>query len=356
MPLVAAPTVDFGFRLLERLETGAAISPVSIHTALATVREGASGRARAALDEVLGEQPPAPLEVGDPAIDLALAQAVWVDRGYRLATQFASRAAELGVDCRTLDFGDPRAPTEVNAWAAEKTRGMIREVVESFDPDEQFALANAAYFEGAWTLPFDPQATEPRPFTRPDGARGDVPTMLARGDYEFGEDDHLQAIRLPYGNDLELGFVAVIARDGLEPPRLDAAGWSALRTAMSSRAGTVALPRIHIQSSLQLGDALTALGLGPAFEPGADFDGLFEGPGEKALSRVLHHTRVDVDEEGTRAAAVTVVVAAAVSAPMNVPPPFELRLDRPFLWAIEHRPTGTLLFLGIATDPTEESS
>jgi serine protease inhibitor len=354
MPLVAAPTVDFGFRLLEQVESAAVFSPVSVHTALATVREGASGEARAALDEVLGTEAPAPLAVDDPAVELALAQALWVDRAVRLAPAFAARAAELEVDCRALDFADPSAPAEVNAWASEKTRGMIREVIDAFERDEVFALANAAYFDGNWTDPFDPAATELRPFTRADGSTVETPTMHASGDYMYAEHDELQAIWLPYGDTLELGFVAVIAREGL--PRLDAAGWTAVRNSMRSREGTIALPSFHAEARFELTDALIALGLGPAFEPGADFEGLFEGDGAKSLSRVLHRARVDLDEQGTRAAAVTVVTARAVSAVLDPPPPFDLRLDRPFLWAIEHRPTGTLLFMGIVTDPTEEST
>jgi serine protease inhibitor len=354
MPVLAT-TTEFAFRLLERLGPGVAISPLSVHTALATVREGASGEARAALDEVLGPDPPVTLEVDDPGVELALAQAVWVDRAYRLAPPFAARAAELGVDCRSLDFADPGAPAEVNAWVSEQTRGMIPEIIDGFTPDEKFALANAAYFDGAWTEPFDAAATRPEAFTRLDGSVVQAATMHARREFLYGEDEAVQAVWLPYGNTLELGFVAVIAREGLEPPRLDAEGWAALRTAMGTREGTVALPHLKLSSNLELTNALAALGLGPAFGAGDDFDGLFEGPGAKSLSRVLHRARVDLDERGTRAAAVTVVTARAVSMPVNQPPPFDLRLDRPFLWAIEHRPSGALLFLGAVTDPEERT-
>jgi serine protease inhibitor len=355
MPLLTAPTIDLGFRLLGELPDGAVISPVSVHTALATVREGAAGAAREALDAVLGAEPPAPVEVDDAGVELALAQALWVDVAYRLAPAFAERAAALGVDCRTLDFHDPGAPGAVNAWAAERTRGMIDRIVDGFESDERFALANAAYFEGSWTIPFDPADTESRPFTRRDGSTAAARMMRLSGELEYGEDDDVQAIRLPYGNDLALGFVAVIARDGLAPPRLDAGAWGELRAAMRSRDGVVSLPRLRLAMNVELTDALRALGLGPAFAPGADFDGLFEGDGAKSLGRVLHRTRVDLDERGTRAAAVTVVTARAVSLPLDPPPPFDLRLDRPFLWAIEHRPTGTLLFLGIVNDPEEST-
>ena len=358
MPLsghLAAPTIEFGLRLLGQLGPGTVISPVSLHTALATVREGAAGAAREALDEVLGPEPPADIRVSDPGIRLALAQALWVDDEYRLTPAFAARAEALGVDCRSLGFGDPGAPGVVNAWAAEKTEGMIDHVLDRFEGDEKFALADAAYFEGSWSQRFDRAQTAPRPFTRSDGSTVEAAMMRQSGWLEYGEDEHVQAIRLPYGNEGELGFVAVIARDGIAPPQFDASSWGALRERMGRRDGAVSLPRLHLTSQLELTDALTALGLGPAFQLGHDFDGMFEGGGEKSLSRVLQRARVDLDEEGTRAAAVTAVMVRAASAPLHPPPPFDLHLDRPFLWAIEHRPTGTLVFLGIVNDPEEST-
>jgi serine protease inhibitor len=331
-------TASFALRLLERVGSREVVlSPASVQSALTALRPGVSGAARAALDDV-----PAPelREIADPAVVLALAQAVWVDDDHELL-------AELGIDAFTIDFSDPSAAERVNAWAAERTRGMVPHVIDAFEEDEVLALTDAAYFDGAWQTPFDPGSTEPRPFTRPDGSGVDVATMHAYGSFEYFEDETLQALRLPYGDRGELCFVAAIARDGLEPPRI--ADWDALQTRPLT--GSIAVPRFSAQSSLELSEPLKALGLEPAFTPGPDFDGLVSGTGEKALQRVLHTARVDVDEQGTRAAAVTIVTAMATAAYGG--PPFELRLDRPFLWAVEHRPTGTLLFLGIVTDPSQ---
>lgn len=331
-------TASFALRLLERLGGEVAVfSPASVQAALTALRPGVSGAARAALDEI-----PAPelREIDDEGIVLALAQALWLDERYELL-------ADLDIESHTLDFRDPDAPERVNAWAAGHTRGMIPRIVDQFDPYEVFALADAAYFDGAWTEPFDPADTEPRPFTRPDGSQVHVPTMHADGRFDYFEDEAVQAVRLPYGGDAEVCFVAVVAREGTEPPRID--DWDALET--TSRPGSVALPRFQAMSSLELSEPLKALGLGPAFTEGRDFDGLFSGGEPKALGRVLHRARVDVDERGTRAAAVTVVTA--IAAAYRPETPFELRLDRPFLWAIEDRRTGTLLFLGIVTDPSQ---
>jgi serpin B len=350
---VGTATAGFGLRLLDRIAAGrpgdnVVLSPLSVHAALATVREGAAGAARAALDEVLDgasghdhAELRRDLIARDEAVELALAQSVWVDERYELAPEFAAVAEELGVAT-----GGRLDAAAVNAWAAEQTRGMIPSVVESFDADEKLALADAAYMAGTWTEPFDPELTEARPFTRPDGSAVDVPSMSATGRFEYAEEDGIQAIRLPYGNSRELAFIAVLGG----PPD----DWRGLREAMSQRDGRVELPRLHAESQLELTDVLIDLGLGPAFEPGGDWEGLFRGEGRKALSRVLQRARVEVDEEGTRAAAVTVVTARAVSAVLDPPPPFELKLDRPFLWAIEDAASGTLLFLGIVRDPSRD--
>jgi serine protease inhibitor len=332
-------TASFALRLLEQAGggDGVVLSPASVEGALTALRPGVTGAARAALDTV---PEPDLREIDDAGVVLALAKALWIDDAHQLL-------ADLGLETHALDFADPAAAERVNAWAAERTRGMVPYVLDRFLQDEAFALTDAAYFDGTWQDPFDPAKTEPRPFTRPAGDTVEVPTMHAYGRYDHFEDDALEAVRLPYGESGELCFVAVIAREGLAPPRID--DWSALQT--QPRAGSIAVPRFSAASSLDLADALKALGLGPAFEPSHDFDSLIAGGEPKALDRVLHTARVDVDEQGTRAAAVTVVTGIATAAFGGGP--FELRLDRPFLWAVEDRRTGTLLFLGIVTDPTQ---
>ena len=227
-------------------------------------------------------------------------------------------------------------------------------MLDGFESDEKLALADAAWFEGTWTVPFDPEITEDRPFTRPDGSTVVVPTMSARNEFAYAEDDEHAAVRLPYGDDTS-------SRSSPWPPARDSRRRRSTPrpgsgSRSSSRPGLVALPRVAAESLLELHEPLEALGLGPAFEPGGDFAALFEGPAPaKSLGRVLHRARVDIDEAGTRAAAVTVVTARATGMPARPPVPFELRLDRPFLWAIEHRPSGTLLFLGRVTDPSRTS-
>jgi serpin B len=163
--------------------------------------------------------------------------------------------------------------------------------------------------------------------------------MMARsGRFEY--DQARQAVRLPYSD----GLAFVLALGGLpETP------------AWRRREGRVRMPRLALGSKLDLRRALAELGLGLLFEPGPDLAGLFAGPpDDTALGRVLQNARLEVDEAGTRAAAATAVTAVRVAA--AVEPPFELVADRPFAWAIEDAASGTLLFVGVVDDPTEEES
>ena len=297
--------MDLGLALLERFEGDVVLSPYGLARALAVIRAGATGETREALariDDV-------------PEVEGILsAQAVWLGEGY------TAGAALDGIDSGPLDLD------RINAWSNEKTRGMIPRILEQLDADEVFVLTDAEYLEAKWTFPFD--GTWTAPF---EGA-GEVTMMGVEGTFEYAED----AIRLPY----KAGDLRFVAMMGDTP-----ASWS-------KGFGNVGLPRFSTTSSLELARPLIDLGLGPAFTDSADLDELIVGPGRKALQRVLQRARVDVDEEGTRAAATTAVTARAVAFRQ---PDFQITFDRPFTWAVEHAPSGTLLFVGRVLNPTERS-
>ena len=328
----APPAWDLGLRLLAELGPGnVVLSPLGLQLALATLRAGASGAARAALDEVVGEPPP----IAD--LPAEIAQALWLDEGYAPGPALARAAEELGVDVGSLRFADPAAAAAVNRWVAEHTHGMVREILDRFDADERLVLAGAAYFKGLWSDPFDPADTAPAPFTTGSGREVEVPMMARSGRFDY--DGERRAVRLPYSE----GLAFVLALDGLP----EAPAWR-------RREGRVRMPRLALSTKLDLRRALEGLGLGLLFELGADLAGLFAGPAEPtALGRVLQNARLEVDEAGTRAAAATAITAVRVSAAAE--PPFELVADRPFTWAIEDG-SGTLLFVGVVDDPTEEES
>jgi serine protease inhibitor len=304
------------FALLDRLDGDgdSVLSPYGIRRALDVVRRGARGHTRAALDQFLGPDDVPEVRAGS----VLLAQAAWLGDDYT-----------PGPALRGLDVG-PLDPAKVNAWASEKTNGMIPAIVESFEQDEQLAITDAVYLDATWQ----------RRFVRigrlPFEGAGEVEMMELETTLEHAEG----AVRLPYG-DGDLRFVAML--DGGPP-------WRELE--FSPGHGTVIMPAFSAESRHELTKALIALGLGPAFVPGDELEELFQGPGLKSLSRILQRARVDVDELGTRAAAVTAVMARAVAYVQNA---FRLTFDRPFTWAIEHAPTQTLLFVGRVRHPRERS-
>jgi serpin B len=299
--------MDLGLALLERLPGDVVVSPYGLARALDVIRRGAEGETRAALDAALGSAPP---EVEG----IISAQAAWLGPGFAAGPALTLDTGPLDVDA-------------VNAWSNEKTRGMIPRILESVSGDECAAITDAEYLKARWVYPFE--STRPAPF---EGA-GEVDMMSVEGRFQHGEG----AVRLPYDAP-GLQFVAMLG------------DWREIEWQRGH--GTVELPRFSTTSSHELEGPLTELGLGPAFKPGRDLEQLIAGPGDKALSRILQRARVDVDEEGTTAAATTAVSIRAVSLPLD---PFHIVFDRPFTWAVEHAPTGTLLFVGRVLNPTERS-
>ncbi|MBE2319962.1 serpin family protein [Solirubrobacter sp. CPCC 204708] len=284
--------------LLDQLSGDVVFSPYGLHRALSVIRGGATGETRRALERF--EMPP---EV--PGV--VSAQAAWLHEDYR-------PGRKLRLDTGPLDL------EAINAWSSEHTRGMIPRILESLDPDEVFVLTDAEYLDAKWQRPFED--TRPAPF---EGV-GDVPMMSVEGTFEYADG----AVRLPY-SEHDLRFVATLG----EPGERD---WARGH-------GTVELPRFTVESSIDVNEVL-----GLSFETGHDLDELIEGPGAKGISRILQRARVDVDEEGTRAAATTAVMARAVA---FIQPQFHIVFDRPFTWAIEHAPTGTVLFAGRVVNPVQ---
>jgi serpin B len=282
--------------LLDQLAGDVVYSPYGLQRALSVVRDGATGKLREELERF--QMPP---EV--PGV--LSAQAAWIAPGYAAGPKL------------TLDVG-PLDLAAINAWSNEKTHGMVPTILEDVGDDEIAVITDAEYLKAKWRQPFED--TRRKPF---EGA-GDVDMMSVEGRFEHAAD----AIRLPYAEH-DLRFVAMLGE------------WHEVEWQRGH--GTVELPRFSTTSSLDL-DRL----LGLSMEAGHDLDELIDGPGLKGFGRIIQRARVDVDEEGTTAAATTAVTMRAVSMPMN---PFHLIFDRPFTWAIEHAPTGTLLFVGRVCNP-----
>ena len=292
-------------------------------------------------------------EAVDEGVEVQYANGAFADRRLDLFPSFAAALGER-FDARVerLDFADESAVARINAWVSEATRDAIPVLVSELEPDDVLVLANAVHFRGEWTNRFDPEHTVPAPFHLRSGTSVDVPTMHATDlPARYREDDSFQAIALPYGNG---GFelVAVLPRAGVEPGEAlrqlaTDPTWLGGRGFRRSR-GSLALPRLNLETEASLLPALRALGLEPAIDDAQAFAGI--AAPAPMLSRVLHRTMLVLDERGTEAAAATAAVMTTRAAVVE-PEPFEMRVDRPFALAVRYRPTGAVLFAAWVENP-----
>jgi serpin B len=253
-----------------------------------------------------------------------------------------------------LDFSRPDAADTINGWVKQQTKGKIEEIVDSpISADKVMFLINALYFKGQWATQFDPKMTHDAPFTLQDGSTINVPTMTRNGEFEMKSGDGYRAVRLPCGNG-RFSMVVFVPAQGSDvyalAARLTPDTWRAMTTGFAKRTLPLTMPKFTLEYEITLNDGLKALGMEEAFDPGsADFtvmvDPKWLGPERAYISEVKHKTFVEVNEEGTEAAAATSVGISVTSAPL----PFAV--DRPFLAAILDSATDTVLFLGLVLDP-----
>ena len=248
-----------------------------------------------------------------------------------------------------LDFGAADAADVINEWVSEATRERIEEMVEPpIDPNVVAILMNAIYFKGGWTAPFDPEDTREGEFHLPAGSTATA-ELMTRDDtvaYHRGTDFH--AVELPYGG--RAFAMTVLVPDEVDGApdlveRLDRDAWDEVKEGLSVQRVDLALPRFEVEWEGELNDPLEALGMEGAFTPAADFSRMFEDS-SPWIDEVKQKSFVRVDEEGTEAAAATKVVMVD-----SAPP--QVHADRPFVFALRERLSGTILFLGVVNEAPE---
>jgi serpin B len=290
----------------------------------------------------------------DPTVSMKIGNSVWHREGFSLEEPFVS-AVERDFLARVagLDFNDPAAADVINTWVEEATDGLIEGIVEPpIDPLTMLFLINAIYFEGQWTTPFDPARTQSGDFRRSDGSLSTAPFMwMSDQRLPFAANAEYQAVELPYGGEAFVMTVVLPSESiGIDAfvESLDATAWAGILSGMGKTEVLVGLPKFSLEYEKSLNEVLKALGMEVAFdESAADFSRMHRDALDMRLhiSRVKQKAFVEVDEEGTRAAAVTSVEVGVTSAP----PTFVA--DRPFVFAIRERLSGALLFTGVVRDP-----
>ena len=358
----APPALDLGLALLchlasERPETNTLISPASVSFGMALVAMGARGSLRESIMSVVcgaGNQShyyPVLLRAVNSrhGVLLLIANSIWASRKLTLRPEFANLCREsYDAEIASVDFDDAGAPERINSWVREKTRNKIDGIVHSTKPDDAVMLVNAAYFLGRWKTAFDPTLTKQRPFHAPSGTKRH-PMMEQHGSFLYQEGPGFQALCLPYSNwDAAMYLFLPFQRGGL--PELLArlqeqpGKWM---NRFETKQGTVILPRFRSECHLVLENALRTLGLGDVFAVNTcDLSGMFFDAARVFIRSAYHKTLIDVDEQGTEAAAVTSFRIETSALRGRPPKPFHMIVDHPFLLMICDNNTSMLLFAG----------
>ncbi len=368
---------EFVFDLYHRLadpEENTFISPVSIYLALSLVYNSAEGETREEIAELLQVADMdleefnrkclafrKSLEGEEDGVKVSIADSVWLEEGFPVHDQYLETLENYHrAKARTADFADPETTAMINQWVSDQTEGMIDGIFEDNQPvpAEYFVLINAIYFMGGWTEDFDPEETEDKDFTLPDGSTVEVPIMQRESeemtDYQYLSEEGFEAVRIPYGGveihgqETRMAMYVFVPDNGLDAfyEQLDAGSWDEWMNGFSSRDGTVGLPRFEMRYEKTLNDILKDMGMERAFDDRADFSGMSPEGEQLLLDQVLHEAVIEVDEKGTEAAAVTAALGLG-----DAPEPFEVIADRPFFFVIRDDHAESVLFAGAVTDP-----
>lgn len=370
---------DFAFDLYHTLRTWEGnlfYSPHSISLALAMTYAGAGGQTETQMADALRfSLPQERLHPAFNSLDLALASrgdddgfrlnvvnVIWGQHGHGFLPEFLDVLAKsYGAGVRTSDFASSPedARVTINDWIASRTEDRIRGLIPPgvINPLTRMVLTNAVYFKAAWAYPFTEGATRNHPFELLDGGNVPVPMMKTEAEIGYASGDGYQAVDLPYQG-FELSMTVLLpdrGRFGEFEESLDAALVDRIIADLAYRTVDLDLPRFEYESMLRLSETLRSMGMTDAFDSSAsDFSGmdglscLAGDDGCLYVKAALHQAFVSVDEEGTEAAAATAVVMQQESAG---PPRVSVKVDRPFIFLIRDRATGTVLFLGRVTEP-----
>ncbi|MCR3922489.1 MAG: serpin family protein [Firmicutes bacterium] len=363
--LVEANT-GFAFRLFNELlkgdEENVFYSPASVALALSMTYNGAAGDTEKEMAHTMGIENLTLDELNaankdlltilqnpDQNVETSIANSLWPAEGAPLVEEFTKRNEEFyNADVTRVDFTSHDAVDIVNGWVADNTNNRIEKLFDELKPTTRLVLVNAIFFKGGWTHTFDKEATADADFHLPVGRRKTVPMMYQQNTLSCLEGDNFKAVRLPYGQERVSMYVFVPETElSTFTDQLTSSQWEEWLNSFSEKEdATVFLPRFSAEYKTELINPLMQLGMVAAFGGGADFSGITPGGGW-FISQIVHQANLDVNEEGTEAAAAT-GVAMDESAPLD---PFTLRADRPFFFAICDDLTGTILFMGTITNP-----
>ncbi len=365
-----AESIDkFGFSLFkeivaEKPGSTVVISPLSVSLALAMTYNGADGETEKAMASTLQLPDLSTQEINDAYrglnesllnsdsdVKFSIANSIWHRLGFEVEPEFIDvNKMNFNSEIRPLNFALPEAVDTINSWVDSHTNGKIKTILdEPIPPEAMMYLINAIYFKGIWSDKFDPELTSDDWFYLPDSSRVKCKLMSKSGEFSYFENDKFQAVDLPYGNGA-FTMTVILPLPATDIDNLvddfSEGVWGNAEIPLSKKPGKLYLPKFKVEFGADLIRVLKSLGMGIAFNPmKADFTGISKKD-SLYISKVVHKTFIEVDEKGTEAAAATLVGMRCTSAGPTGIEPFVMRVDRPFIFFIRERQSGTMLFMG----------
>jgi len=371
---VASSADKFGLKLMKSVnatqpDSNVFISPLSVSMALGMTLNGANNDTYNAIQSTLELDGLTQQQINetykslidlitqvDPKVIFDIANSIWCRQGWTFEQSFIDvNKKYFNALVKSLDFNDPSTIDIINNWVYNNTNGKIDKIVSSIDPTVVMYLINAMYFKGTWKYEFDKDETIDDLFDNANGNQIPCKLMVQTNDFSYVGNSDFQAIDLPYGDGHFCMTVLLPAQNNNVDSlisNLFEENWDILLNSFSTQEGTLYLPKFELEYKITLNDVLKSLGMEIAFTPGlADFSNMYTGPLDLNIDEVKHKTFVKVDEEGTEAAAVTSVSIVFTSAGGSG---FTMRVDRPFVFVIREKNSGSILFWGKIVEPTFE--
>jgi len=353
------------------------LSPYSISTALAMAYAGARGQTEKQMADALCFSTMSSEQLHEEfgrlirklnaagekgGYELVVANALWGQKGYNFLPEYLALVkTEYDGDLQQVDFSKQteEARKTINAWVEKKTKDKIKELIKTgmLNSATRLVLTNAIYFKGKWAAQFTPVVTKDSPFILLGGQKVNVPMMYQTEKFGYREDANIQVLEMPYvNNDLSMVVLLPKKLDGINEleKRLNNDNLARWIDDLRKRNVQVFFPRFKMTSEFELAPVLGAMGMPDAFSDKADFSGM-NGNHELSISAVIHKAYVDVNEEGTEAAAATAVGVTATSIETPAPPPV-FKADHPFIFLIRDNKSDSILFLGRMANPASQDN
>ena len=332
---------------LEGEDSNVLVSPYSAGVALSMLADGAEGQTRDEIVAALGGCTFAgDTLAADSLVDVRSANSAWLRSGFGLKKEYVQRLEKTyGAMIAEKDFSSPDAADAINAWCADNTEGRITEIVDRISPDMMMFLVNALYFKAPWKKTFDKNATSDDMF-HGYSKDSEVPFMNCKAKYRYAEYSGNQLIQLPYADGCYSMLVLLPAED-VSPdavlPYLDENTYKSALASMEMKEVILSLPKFKVETTTLLNRTLEAMGAKKVFTSTAELGNISNG--RVAVDEVKQKCFVEVNEEGSEAAAVTSIGVRMTSAQVG-PLPVRMTVDRPFLFSIVDTENDNILFIG----------